>query len=223
MASGYYQIPMHKESVECTAFVTPDGQYEFLAMPFGLKNAPSIFQRKYVCCCLYGWRNVGCCNKKWGFGKVANYSWLSHECWVLIQYKKMFFSQDNSSIFGIWSECRWNPPESALSYSVHYLATSSVSLCFTPIHWIGVLFQAIYARIFLFYENVISFNFGEEWFVWRSEHEEIRQKVIFILTEKPVLVIFNSNHPIELHTDTSSRGYGAILLHKYICAQVFDK
>ncbi|XP_049302010.1 retrovirus-related Pol polyprotein from transposon opus isoform X6 [Bactrocera dorsalis] len=45
MASGYYQIPMHEESVECTAFVTPDGQYDFLAMPFGLKNAPSIFQR----------------------------------------------------------------------------------------------------------------------------------------------------------------------------------
>lgn len=44
MASGYYQIPLHADSVECTAFVTPDGQYEFLAMPFGLKNASSVFQ-----------------------------------------------------------------------------------------------------------------------------------------------------------------------------------
>jgi len=45
MASGYYQIPLNADSIEYTAFVTPDGQYEFLSMPFVLKNAPSVFQR----------------------------------------------------------------------------------------------------------------------------------------------------------------------------------
>jgi len=48
MASGYYQISIHPESIEYTALVTPDGQYEFLAMTFGLKNAPSVFQRAVV-------------------------------------------------------------------------------------------------------------------------------------------------------------------------------
>ena len=45
MASGFHQIPIHPNSTEYTAFVTPDGQYEYITMPFGLENVSSIFQR----------------------------------------------------------------------------------------------------------------------------------------------------------------------------------
>ncbi|XP_043264162.1 uncharacterized protein LOC122404294 [Colletes gigas] len=48
MLSDYHQIPEEANSIEKTAFVTPEGQWEYLTMPFGLKNASSVYQRAIV-------------------------------------------------------------------------------------------------------------------------------------------------------------------------------
>lgn len=56
---GFWQVKMHPESIPYKVFSTPQGQYEWLVMPFGLKN--TLFQRKidnifktlffYTCIC----------------------------------------------------------------------------------------------------------------------------------------------------------------------------
>lgn len=45
LKDAFHHISINEESVKFTSFVTPFGQYEYLKMPFGLKNCPAMFMR----------------------------------------------------------------------------------------------------------------------------------------------------------------------------------
>ncbi|MFG1588205.1 reverse transcriptase domain-containing protein [Staphylococcus aureus] len=42
--SGYWQVGLHPEDKEKTAFSTGEGLWQFRVMPFGLCNAPTNFE-----------------------------------------------------------------------------------------------------------------------------------------------------------------------------------
>jgi len=48
MTNSFFQTRMHPDDVPLTAVNTPLGLYEWLVMPMGLKNSPSIHQRRVM-------------------------------------------------------------------------------------------------------------------------------------------------------------------------------
>lgn len=45
LVDGFYHVDVAKNSTKYTAFITPDGQWEFNKAPQGLCNSPANFQR----------------------------------------------------------------------------------------------------------------------------------------------------------------------------------
>ena len=45
LLKGFWQVPLTDRAKEISAFVTPDGLYQYKVMPFGMKNSPATFQR----------------------------------------------------------------------------------------------------------------------------------------------------------------------------------
>ena len=57
--SAFLQLLLAQIDREKTAFVTKHGLFEFMVLPFGLKNSPSIFQR-LMCQVLQGLQGTTC-------------------------------------------------------------------------------------------------------------------------------------------------------------------
>ena len=57
LLKGYWGVPLTNKAREISAFVTPDGFYEYKVMPFGMKNAPATFTR-LISKVIHGLKNV---------------------------------------------------------------------------------------------------------------------------------------------------------------------
>jgi len=222
MASGFYQIPVHEDSIERTAFVTPEGQYEFLTMPFGLKNAPSVFQRAIM-------KALGALAYTYAIVYIDDVLIIAESKEdVLVRLQIVLETLSKVGFSFIVTKC------SFLTTRIEYLGfevsngevrpNSRKIQALPPPQNVSQLRQFIGLATY-FRQFVLNFSQTlkplylltskkSNNFVWLPVHEQIRIKIITILTPTPVLIIFDPQYLIELHTDASCIGYGAILLHK---------
>lgn len=224
LASGYYQVPIAEESKPLTAFVTPDGQYEFNRMPFGLANAPAVFQRMM--------------NKVLGsdrFNKatayiddILIYGESVDEC--LAKLEAVLQSLENANLTLNLAKCEFL--KDTVDYLGYEISASGIRPGSKKIQSVVDFPRPENQHTVRQFLGLVSYfrkfilNFAQianplnkllkknaDW-MWTKDQEESFSTLKDRLVERPVLTIYDPQAETELHTDASRIGIGGILLQR---------
>ena len=225
LKDGFHHVGVAEDSIKYTAFITPFGQFEYLRMPFGLKNAPARFQR-YVNEVLSDLIKSGNVIVYMDDFLIATDTWEKHlevlnEVYrVLIQnclelrLDKCRFGYEKIEFLGyIISEKGIQPSENGIiavkdfptPKNVHdvqrFLGLSSYFRKFIE------NFASIAGPLYALLKKGATFKFDRP---QMDAFETLKRKLI----ESPILSIYNPGDLTELHCDASSQGFGAVLLQR---------
>ena len=217
LKKGYYQVPVAPHHQDKTAFVTEWGKFKLTVMPFGLRNAPSTFQRLmdvvlhrcYI-------DDISIFSQNWT-------DHLLHICEVLskleragltLQLKKCTFGSDYCEFLGHQVGAGKISPQTAKTEAV---ANYQQPRTKTDIRsFIGL---AGYYRRYIPNFSAIAAPLSDctktsasEKIEWTEDCKKACESLKNVLTSKSALVPPNYSNQFILHTDASNRGIiGAVL------------
>lgn len=211
MTSGFHCISVESSSIERTAFVTPDGQFEYVAMLFGLKNAPSVFQRcihKALKECEFVLVYIDevlipSTTAELGLESLELVLAALTKAGFSLNMKKCQFLKRQISYLGYViksGEIRPNPNKVKALIGIPAPRTASQVRQFIGL---GSYFRQFIPNFSLLMAPLYPLTQHNGNIKWTEEHN-IHKRVIDILTSEPVLAIFDPDKNIELHTDASS-------------------
>lgn len=226
LKSGYHQLRVAEESRPYTAFVTPDGHYQYKRIPFGLTNAPAVFQRAineilgpirfsyalaYLDDVLVISKNI-----EEGLQRLETVFQKFKEAGLTLNEEKCSFLQREVEYLGcVISNGELKPSPQKVSAVLNFPTLQNVH---DVRKFLGL---ASYFRKFIknFAQKAkpltLLTKLSTPW-IWDQPQQTAFEQLKQELSKGPVLALFNDKFDTQLHTDASKKGLGAILLQKQI-------
>lgn len=225
LKNGFHHVNVAPLSVKYTSFITPLGQYEYLKMPFGLRNGPSAFQR-YINTIFGDLISQGKILLYLDDLLIATQTFVEH-CEILRSVLKLMV--DNLLELRL-DKCKFLHNEIIyLGYlinqqgilpnpeNVEAVAKYPIPKNVHEVHrFLGLVsyfrkfiqsFSTIAKPLYDLIRKGNDFHFSSEQI---DAFELLKDKLL----NAPVLTIYSPSLRTELHCDACSKGYGAILLQK---------
>lgn len=224
LKSGYWQIEVDERDREKTAFITPDGLYEFKVMPFGLCTAPATFQRvmdtvlaglKWQTCLVY-LDDVVIFSSTFSDHLLRLRAVLQaiRSAGLTLKPTKCKFAYDELKFLGHVVSSAGVRPDPDKTAAVASFPTPSdknavrrfLGLCAYYRRFVPNFSHVAAPLTHLTKENVA--------FQWSDEQQRAFDRLKQSLQTSPVLGHFDQDAETEVHTDASNKGLGAVLIQK---------
>lgn len=224
LKSGYWQVLMDEKDKEKTAFACHRGLFEFNVMPFGLSNAPAVFQ-ELMSVVLQGFSNfaIAYLDDILIFSESLE-SHLDHIRTVFerlrshglkLKLKKCAFLQKETNYLGFVINEQGIKPDPKKVESIKSIPTPT---CVREVRsFIGMCsyYRRFIPNFSAIAEPIIQLTRKYAHFKWSPEHQKAFDFLKDSLAVVPLLVYPNPNKKYTLYTDASDTCIGACLTQEY--------
>ncbi|XP_037295944.1 uncharacterized protein LOC115444529 isoform X1 [Manduca sexta] len=224
LAQGYHQIPLRGDSTKFTAFITPDGQWEYTRVPFGLANAPAVFQRTiYKLLGSLRYEEVltfmddlliPCLDVNMGLKTLEKVLQLMRQANLKLNLRKCAFLKSEVNYLGyVVTPDGIRPGERKLDAVNNFPTPKNVH---QVRQFIGLCsyFRKFIKNFAIIARSLTKLTKKNASWMWEREQKDAFSELKSLLVNKPVLALYNIAHETEIHTDASKMGIAGILLQK---------
>jgi hypothetical protein len=222
LKSGYWQIPMDPKDAEKTAFMTPDGLYQFKVMPFGLCNAPATFERFmdhvlrglkwYICLCYLDDILVFSASFKEHLVRLRKVLCALQNAGLQLNSKKCLFGARRVKVLGHIVDAEGIRPDSEKTEAVAKFPVPRNVKELQSFLGLSSYFRRFISHFADRAQPLYRLTIKDATFTWEESEQAAFDDLKRALLNDPVLAHFNQDATTELHTDASSFGLGAVLL-----------
>ncbi|GFX80939.1 transposon Tf2-9 polyprotein [Trichonephila clavipes] len=227
LKNGFFHVAVNESSHKFTSFVAHNGQYQFRRMLFGLSTCSSTFMRcinaifrhlisKSIVLPYMDDVVIPAANESQALEYLKIVLEVAYDYGLEINFKKCQFLHNTIEFLGhIIETGRLFPSPSKTKAVINYPDLKNIKDVRRFLGLTG------YFRKFLPSYSTIAKPLSDllrkdSPFQFYAERLTAFQKLKYLLSQQPVLSIFNQNSPTEIHTDASIDGLGVVLLQKSI-------
>ncbi|CAK9802814.1 Transposon Tf2-6 polyprotein [Anthophora quadrimaculata] len=225
LENGFFHVKVNKQSRKYTAFIVPDGQYEFLRVPFGLCNSPAVFQRFINAVFKELIRDktillylddliIPSKDRESGLERLKIVLRVASEAGLLINWGKCKFLQPSVEYLGHIVEDGTVRPSEYKNEAVTRFPTPENFKQVQSFLGLTGYFRKFIAHYSLIARPLTNLLKADTKFRFDSEEQHAFEQLKIALSSRPVLKLYKIGAETELHTDASKFGYGAILLQR---------